>query len=161
MTEEPKAHRVSDIVERLRAYAGDDHERGCQGRYYDCSCGYDDKRDPLLTQAADEIERLRAKVDDWQAMKDERDDALCNLATLRLDLEGDIYMMQAENAKLRAAALEEAAKLVDYHAAAYEACMSRGDDDGTLEAIAASLRGRAANIRALKNQNPDSAAGNT
>ena len=48
-----------DIVELLRAYVGDDHERGCQGRYYDCSCGYDDKRDPLLTQAADEIERLR------------------------------------------------------------------------------------------------------
>ena len=53
---------MADIVERLRAYAGDDHERGCQGRYYDCSCGYDDKRDPLLTQAADEIERLRAAL---------------------------------------------------------------------------------------------------
>ena len=30
----------------------DDHERGCQGRYYHCSCGYDDA-------VADEIRRLR------------------------------------------------------------------------------------------------------
>jgi len=50
---------MNDIVERLRIYATDDHERGCQGRCYDCSCGYDDKRDPLLKEAADEIERLR------------------------------------------------------------------------------------------------------
>jgi hypothetical protein len=51
-----------DIVERLRIYATDDHERGCQGRYYDCSCGYDEKRDPLLKEAAAEIERLRAAL---------------------------------------------------------------------------------------------------
>ena len=51
---------MSDIVERLRDYASDDHERGCQGRCYDCSCGYDDRRNPLLIDAADEIERLRA-----------------------------------------------------------------------------------------------------
>jgi len=53
---------MSDIVERLKEYAEDDHERGCQGRYYDCSCGYDGKRDPLLKEAADEIERLRAAL---------------------------------------------------------------------------------------------------
>ena len=47
---------MSDIVERLRIYATDDHERGCQGRCYDCSCGYDEKRDPLLKEAADEFE---------------------------------------------------------------------------------------------------------
>jgi hypothetical protein len=54
---------MSDIVERLRIYATDDHERGCQGRCYDCSCGYDDKRDPLLKEAAAEIERLRAALE--------------------------------------------------------------------------------------------------
>ena len=53
---------MSDIVERLRIYATDDHERGCQGRCYDCSCGYDEKRDPLLKEAADEIERLHAAL---------------------------------------------------------------------------------------------------
>lgn len=51
---------TSDLVERLREYASDDHERGCQGRYYDCSCGYDDKRDPLINEAAARIERLEA-----------------------------------------------------------------------------------------------------
>ena len=49
-----------DLVERLRGYASDDHERGCQGRYYDCSCGYDGKRDPLIEEAADRIEKLEA-----------------------------------------------------------------------------------------------------
>jgi hypothetical protein len=53
---------MTDIVERLRSYASDDHERLCQGRYYNCSCGYDDKRDPLMTEAAVEIERLRAEL---------------------------------------------------------------------------------------------------
>jgi hypothetical protein len=53
---------MSDLVERLRVYASDDHERLCQGRCYTCSCGYDDKRDPLMTEAADEIERLRAAL---------------------------------------------------------------------------------------------------
>ncbi len=58
---------MTDIVERLHYYAATDHERGCQGRCYSCECGYDDKRDPLLIEAADEIVRLRkqaAKQDD-------------------------------------------------------------------------------------------------
>lgn len=53
---------MTDIVEKLRGYARDDHERGCQGREYDCSCGYDGKRDTFLVEAADEIERLRAAL---------------------------------------------------------------------------------------------------
>ena len=54
--------RMSEIVERLRIYASEDHERLCQGREYTCSCGYDDRRDPLMTEAADEITRLEARV---------------------------------------------------------------------------------------------------
>lgn len=57
---------MTDIVEKLREYADDDHERGCAGRCYDCSCGYDGKRDPLLKEAADEIERLRAELEQCQ-----------------------------------------------------------------------------------------------
>lgn len=53
---------MGDIVERLREYASDDHERGCQGRYYDCSCGYDGKRDPLLETAAARIAQLEAAL---------------------------------------------------------------------------------------------------
>lgn len=53
---------MADIVEKLCGYARDDHERGCQGREYDCSCGYDGKRDPLLEEAMAEITRLRAAL---------------------------------------------------------------------------------------------------
>ena len=49
---------TTDIVERLRAHANGDHVRGCEGRMYSCTCGYDEKTEPLLAQAADEIERL-------------------------------------------------------------------------------------------------------
>jgi len=65
---------MSDIVERLLDCAKDDHERGCQGREYDCSCGYDAKRDPLMVEAAkticslrDEVERLRVENIQMQA----------------------------------------------------------------------------------------------
>jgi len=54
---------MSNIVERLRAYAKSDHEKGCMGRCYSCDCGYDAQRDPLLIQAADEIKRLRAALE--------------------------------------------------------------------------------------------------
>ena len=54
---------MTNIVERLRDYALSDHHRGCPGRCYSCECGYDDKRDRLLKEAADEIERLRAALD--------------------------------------------------------------------------------------------------
>lgn len=57
---------MSDIVDKLRDYAKDDHERGCSGRYYDCHCGYDDKRDQLIDEAADRIEQLEAEVKVWQ-----------------------------------------------------------------------------------------------
>ena len=53
---------MSDLVERLREYASDDHERLCDGRCYSCSCGYDDKRDPLLLQAATRIAQLEAAL---------------------------------------------------------------------------------------------------
>jgi hypothetical protein len=55
---------MTDIVERLRTfYTSEDHERGCKGREYDCSCGYDDNGYALITEAADEIERLRKAID--------------------------------------------------------------------------------------------------
>ena len=54
----------SDLVKRLRAYTRDDHERLCKGREYDCSCGYDGRRDPLLLEAADRIAQLEAALRD-------------------------------------------------------------------------------------------------
>lgn len=78
---------MSDIVERLQIYASDDHERLCQGREYTCSCGYDDKRDPLLTEAADEITRLRAEVErlarDYNTARDAHDSLVIENEKLR------------------------------------------------------------------------------
>ena len=71
---------MTNIVERLRDYVLDDHERGCQGRCYDCSCGYDGKRDPLMGEAAVEIERLRAGIGE---MLLEREDAKAEVERLR------------------------------------------------------------------------------
>jgi hypothetical protein len=66
---------MTDIVERLRSYASDDHERLCQGREYSCTCGYDEKRDPLLAEAAAKIERLNRELDDvWDALAIQRED---------------------------------------------------------------------------------------
>ncbi|MCZ7974422.1 hypothetical protein O9X80_07955 [Agrobacterium salinitolerans] len=51
---------MSDIVERLNAiWANDDHDRGCQGREYSCSCGYDNRTAKTAEDAATEISRLR------------------------------------------------------------------------------------------------------
>jgi hypothetical protein len=52
---------------------------------------------------------------------------------------------------IRAETLEEAARVCDEHAARYEADIPDGEsNDGLAETVAASLRGRAAAIRALK-----------
>lgn len=60
----------------------------------------------------------------------------------------DSFYVEADAAI--ALVLEEAAKVCDEHAARYEEDMQICDDDGTLECVAAVLRGRAAAIRALK-----------
>lgn len=39
---------------------GDDHARGCAGREYACTCGYDER-------VAAEIKRLRARVAELEA----------------------------------------------------------------------------------------------
>lgn len=55
---------MTDIVERLRTfYTSEDHERGCKGRECECSCGYENNGHTLITEAADEIERLTGERD--------------------------------------------------------------------------------------------------
>lgn len=55
----------ADIVtpEKLRALVTSDHKRGCQGREYGCSCGYDDDKDAMIELAAVALEQLRAERD--------------------------------------------------------------------------------------------------
>lgn len=65
---------MTDITERLRAvFTNDDHGRGCQGREYSCTCGYDDRVDAVAAAAADEIERLRAALKPFAKEWDERE----------------------------------------------------------------------------------------
>ncbi len=62
---------MTDLAQRLRDHASSDHTRGCQGRCYSCECGYDDKTEPLLVEAAAEIERLRAALKPFADAVDE------------------------------------------------------------------------------------------
>ena len=50
---------MSDLTERLRVItATDDHDRGCQGREYSCTCGYDARVEALALEAATTLETL-------------------------------------------------------------------------------------------------------
>jgi hypothetical protein len=40
-----------------------DHERGCQGREYTCTCGYDDRRDALIETLVKALEDATAYDD--------------------------------------------------------------------------------------------------
>jgi hypothetical protein len=46
----------------LRDHATDDHTRGCDGRSYSCSCGYDAQTERHLRAAAKRIEELEARL---------------------------------------------------------------------------------------------------
>ena len=47
------AHRMLDL-------ANDDHRRGCEGRTYTCSCGYDARVDAALRDGASDLTNLLA-----------------------------------------------------------------------------------------------------
>lgn len=53
---------MTDIVERLKDISDSDHNRGCQGREYSCSCGYDEENRKTAAEASQEITRLREEV---------------------------------------------------------------------------------------------------
>ena len=59
---------MSDLCERLQKLVSDDHQRGCEGRTYSCSCGYDDLKDKALVKAAAEIARLRAELEEARGL---------------------------------------------------------------------------------------------
>ena len=50
------------LVQRLDAAIKDDHERGCQGRYYSCTCGYDNDCSQAMQDAKSRIEALEAAL---------------------------------------------------------------------------------------------------
>ena len=60
---------TSDLIERLRAGQNGDHERGCEGRTYTCSCGYDDRLQAAAWEAADHIASLEAALAPFAILK--------------------------------------------------------------------------------------------
>jgi len=61
---------MTTLVERLEDRPNADHERGCEGRNYRCSCGFDAEWGPLLSEAAATITRLEVERDyAWQEKK--------------------------------------------------------------------------------------------
>ena len=50
------------LVERLDILIKDDHERGCQGRYFSCTCGYDNDCSQAMQDAKSRIEALEAAL---------------------------------------------------------------------------------------------------
>lgn len=52
---------TDDLVKRLRAQIGDGHAKGCDGRSYNCDCGFDLATEGLLDLAASALESLTAE----------------------------------------------------------------------------------------------------
>ena len=54
----PTTTEADELIARLLAQVTDDHERGCMGRNYGCTCGYDEKTEKLMDEAAEALHRL-------------------------------------------------------------------------------------------------------
>lgn len=55
---------ATDLVILLKGVATIDHARGCQGREYACSCGWDEEREQYAAQAATLIEAQAAEIEE-------------------------------------------------------------------------------------------------
>lgn len=78
---------MTSLVERLRNISRGDHERGCQGREYVCSCDYDETSWKTAEEAADEITRLRRELEEARkALEAERERCAAEVADLRSEL---------------------------------------------------------------------------
>ena len=54
---------MSDLIARLRTTELDDHARGCEGRQYTCTCGFDDRLYEILEEAADALTTAQAEAE--------------------------------------------------------------------------------------------------
>lgn len=59
--------REDDVIDVLKNHLGSDHTRGCQGRCYSCTCGYDTATETILARAETEIASLRAQLEEEEA----------------------------------------------------------------------------------------------
>lgn len=75
---------MANIVERLRNISRGDHERGCNGREYVCSCGYDLENWQTADEAVKEIKRLREAME-WMRDRDDRNGSLPEAYRQKID----------------------------------------------------------------------------
>jgi hypothetical protein len=70
--------RVAKVAEERAAFIEQltDHQRGCAGRDYTCTCSYDDAVDNRIEAQAAEIERLREHL--ISALDTLKDAEVCN-----------------------------------------------------------------------------------
>lgn len=73
---------MTDIVERLKDISDSDHNRGCQGREYSCSCGYDEENRKTAAEASQEITQLRGEVERLRVELDQAGGLLRQLADM-------------------------------------------------------------------------------
>lgn len=139
---------MSDIVERLGdIYATDDHARLCQGREYDCTCGYDERSAATAREAATEITRLRSERDEARALVIEANNSLFGSQGYfhstnsgdfnRYHLASAIEALKADTGRLRSL-VEEAGKEIgwqDIRLAAGEGPLKGRDVFGAVNVI--------------------------
>lgn len=53
------------VANELMSFVDGDHLRGCEGRNYSCSCGYDETKDKLATKAATLLRTAVPGVSEW------------------------------------------------------------------------------------------------
>jgi hypothetical protein len=91
------------LVERLEARPGEDHTRGCQGREYTCSCGFNDATDALFTEAASELSRLSEALEDKAGvatmLRSMADEIWCRNSPIRPRLRAMASLMENASAK--------------------------------------------------------------
>lgn len=56
------------LSERIVLHLANDHKRGCDGRCYTCSCGYDEAADALMNEAIRINTALIAALERWDDM---------------------------------------------------------------------------------------------
>jgi hypothetical protein len=63
-----------DLIERLKEGTHGDHDRGCEGRQYSCTCGFDQRVWDAGTEAASRLAALQQRVEELERkLRDWRD----------------------------------------------------------------------------------------
>ena len=102
-----------EVEKRLRDRLGEDHARGCEGRHYTCSCGFDSETDALVTKAADAIAQLRAERDEARQSAKVRLHSIQTHADKHSEACAALTAAESELTKAKAEMAERAALVIE------------------------------------------------